>query len=313
MDEAQGASEKWTELYMKYSEGISQLATQRFAKSAGGASGSARRQAGAARSSALKLSIIIPAHNEEDYLAKCLDSIARQKIKPLEVIVVDNNSTDKTVEIAEKYPFVKILHEPRQHQVFAQSTGFNAAKGDILGRIDADSILPPGWIAKVTDAFSTDQKLVAVTGGADPYDVPLKIAGSAIFHGYIWLAGVIGGQRMLWGSNCALRVSAWHKIKNEVLMRDDIWEDYDMAFCLRHHGKIGYIPGNLVGVSFRAMHTTFSRHVSYQFRSVRTFYYRSNPLRLSLFILLWLWTFPVYPLAAFDDWLLKRRDAKARR
>src|SRR3989344_562796 len=258
----------------------------------------------------LALSIIIPAYNEEGYISKCLDSIAAQTVKPLEVIVVDNNSTDKTVQIAKKYPFVKILREKRQHQVFAQAAGFNAARGDILGRIDADSILPKGWVEKVTSAFAADQKLVAVTAGADPYDVPLKMAGSAIFHGYIWLAGLIGGQRMLWGSNCAIRSAAWRKIRDKVMMRGDIWEDYDMTFCLKRYGKISYVPDNLVGVSFRAMHTNFKHHVSYQFRSVRTFYYRTNPLRLALFVLLWLWTFPAYPLAVLDDWLLRRGETK---
>lgn len=258
----------------------------------------------------LTLSIVIPVYNEERYIGACLDSIASQSVKPLEVLVVDNNSTDKTIQVASKYPFVKVLHEKRQHQVFAQATGFNEAKADILGRIDADSILPPDWTTKITAAFEADSQLMAVTGGADPYDVPLKWLGSAIFHGYIYLAGLIGGQRMLWGANCALRASAWQKIKNKVMMRPDIWEDYDMAFCLKVHGKIGYIPNNLMGVSFRAMHTSFKQHVSYQFRSVRTFYYRANPLRLSLFVLLWLWTFPVYPLAVIDDWLLKRRERK---
>ena len=258
----------------------------------------------------LALSIIIPAYDEEDYIGACLDSIAAQTAKPLEVIIVDNNSTDKTVQIAKEHQFVKILHEKRQHQVFAQAAGFNAARGDILGRIDAASILPKDWVEKVTAAFVADQKLVAVTGGADPYDVPLKWLGSAIFHGYIYLAGLIGGQRMLWGSNCAVTKAGWRKIKNTVLMRPDIWEDYDMAFCLKRHGKISYVPDNLVGVSFRAMHTTFGHHVSYQFRSVRTFYYRANPLRLALFVLLWLWTFPVYPLAVLDDWLLRRGETK---
>lgn len=255
----------------------------------------------------LALSIIIPAYNEEDYIGACLDSLAAQTIKPLEVILVDNNSTDKTIQIVKKYPFVKILCEKRQHQVFAQATGFNVANGDILGRIDADSILPPDWTKKIINAFEADSQLLAVTGGADPYDVPGKWLGSAIFHGYIYVAGLVGGQRMLWGSNYAVRSSAWRKIRNKILMRGDIWEDYDMSFCLKKYGRIGYIKNNLVGVSFRAMHTTFARHVSYQFRSVRTFYYRTNPLRLSLFILLWLWTFPVYPLAVFDDWLLKQK------
>lgn len=294
----------------RYSARVSQPTTPRFAKSTGGAVGSANRQAGAARSSALTLSIIIPAYNEEGYIGACLDSIAAQTHRPHEVIVVDNNSTDRTVKIAQEYSFVKVIHETRQHQVFAQAAGFNAAKSDILGRIDADSILPPYWVEKIIKAFVNDPKFIAVTGGADPYDIPLKQVGSAIFHGYIFLAGAVAGHRLLWGSNCAIRASGWQKIKNQVMMRPDIWEDYDMAFCLRQYGKIGYIHKSLVGVSFRAMHTTFRAHVSYQLRSVRTFYHRTNILRTALFCLQWTTVLIIYPVAALDDWLLKRREAK---
>ncbi len=260
----------------------------------------------------LTLSIVIPAYNEECYIGACLDSVALQTVKPGEVIVVDNNSTDRTVEIAQGYPFVKVLHESRQHQVFAQATGFNAAKSDILGRIDADSILPPDWVEKIIIAFADDPKLVAATGGADPYDAPMKRTGSAIFHSYIYVAGLIAGHRLLWGSNCAIRAAGWRKIKNKVMMRPDIWEDYDMAFCLTRHGKIGYIPNNLVGVSFRSMHTTFRAHVSYQLRSIRTFYHRANILRTILFCIQWMGILIVYPLAVFDDWLLRRREARAK-
>ena len=90
----------------------------------------------------LTLSIVIPAYNEENYLRACLDSIAAQTVMPDKVIVVDNNSTDKTVALARSYDFVTLVHERQQHQSFAQATGFNLASSDIIGRIDADSILP---------------------------------------------------------------------------------------------------------------------------------------------------------------------------
>jgi glycosyltransferase involved in cell wall biosynthesis len=263
-------------------------------------------------SKTLTLTIVIPAYNEQGYIKACLDSIKNQSVMPDEVIVVDNNSTDKTVEIANKYPFVKVIHEKRQHQVFAQAAGFNLAKGDIIGRIDADSILPPDWVSKVKEAFN-NRDTIAITGGAIPYDVPLAWIGIAIFHWYNYMASLIANQRLLWGSNCAIRATAWRRIKNKVLMRPDIWEDYDLAFCLKGLGKVRYLPGVGAGVSFRAMHTSFSQHVRYQFRSVRTFYLRVNPFRLCLFILLWTTTFIIYPVAAFDDWLLKRRDTKPKR
>lgn len=254
----------------------------------------------------LTLTIVIPAYNEERYIAACLDSIAALNEKPDEVILVDNNSTDKTLAIAKKYKFVKILHEKRQHQSFAQATGFNTATSDILGRIDADSVLPPDWVSKIKNAFE-DKNVVAVTGGAEPYDVPFKWIGFAIFHGYFYTSSLVAGIQLLWGANCAVKRSAWRKIKNKVLLRPDIFEDYDLAFCLSRIGVISYIPGMRMGVSFRALHTTFSKHVEYQLRSVRTFHLRASRPRYFLFILLWSLTFLVYPLAVIDDWLLRRR------
>lgn len=256
----------------------------------------------------LTLTIVIPVYNEENYLGACLESIEAQDEPPDEVIVVDNNSTDKTVEIAGRYGFVKLLREPRQHQVFAQSMGFDGAKSDILGRIDADSILPPDWVRCVKSEFE-DKDIAAVTGGADPYDAPMRLVATAIFNWYTFMVRLIIGHRILWGANCALRKTAWSKIKGEIMMRPDIWEDYDMAFCLNKYGRIKYLRGLQVGFSLRSMHTSFKKHVSYQFRSVRTVYHRANPIQLALFILLWTTTFMVYPLSALDDWLLSRQTA----
>lgn len=254
----------------------------------------------------LTLTIVIPVYNEQDYLKPCLDAIAAQSVKPDEVIVVDNNSTDKTVEIARRFKFVKILHEPRQHQVFAQASGFNAARSDILGRIDSDTILPINWVEEIINDFS-DTDIVAVTGGARPYDVPIKWMGVAIFNWYLFMVRLITGHRMLWGANCAIRKNDWQKIKSKILMRGDIWEDYDMSFCLHDIGEIHYDRRLKVGVSFRAVHTSFAKHVSYQFRAVRTFYLRANYTQLTLFFILWATIFLIYPLALFDDWLLSLR------
>jgi glycosyltransferase involved in cell wall biosynthesis len=255
----------------------------------------------------LTLTIVIPVYNEEHYLKACLDSIAAQTIMPDEVLVIDNNSTDSSIDIARKYKFVKVLHERRQHQVFAQAIGFNAAKSDILGRIDGDTVLTTDWVARVKKAFSENDDVVGVTGGADPYDAPMAWIGIAIFNWYTYMVRLIIGHRILWGANCAIRSSGWQKVKGKVLMRADIWEDYDLAFCLSEYGRIKYIYGLRAGVSLRSMHTTFIRHVRYQFRSVRTFYFRANPIQMVLFIFLWSTTFIVYPLAFLDDWLLKNK------
>src|SRR5689334_10679087 len=101
----------------------------------------------------MKTSIVIPVYNEAAQLGACLRAIAQQTVKPLEVIVVDNNSTDGTRAVAEAYDFVTVLEEPRQGVVHARSRGFDAARGDIIARIDADSILPADWLANVETVF----------------------------------------------------------------------------------------------------------------------------------------------------------------
>src|SRR5581483_7315847 len=94
----------------------------------------------------LTLTIVIPVFNEEDHIAACLSAIAAQTAAPDEVIVVDNNSSDKTPQIAASYPFVRLIKARKQGVLFARNKGFDAAKSDIIGRIDADSLLPSRWV-----------------------------------------------------------------------------------------------------------------------------------------------------------------------
>ncbi|MBI4033481.1 glycosyltransferase [Candidatus Saccharibacteria bacterium] len=267
------------------------------------------KQAGAVRSNALTLSIVIPVFNEQDYLADCLDSICVQSELPDEVIVVDNNCTDRSMEIAKKYPFVTIIKEPKQHQAFAQKTGFDYARGDILGRIDADTILPIDWVKKVKTAFAGQPGIAAITGGPDPYDVSLKRPAVSIFMFYHSLAGRIAGTQMIWGANAAIRRSAWLEIKDRVLQRPDIWEDYDLALLIGAKKNIQFVPGIDVGSSFRAAHKPFFKQLEYQFRMIRTLYFRTSFVKTSFIAACWSTMIVLYPLAALDNPLLRQLKA----
>ncbi len=262
----------------------------------------------------LTLSIVIPVFNEENYIADCLNSIAAQSELPDEVIIVDNNSSDRSIEIAKKYPFVRVIREKRQHQSFGQKTGFDAASGEIIGRIDADSILPKDWAHQIKRQFTLEPQTVAIVGGAWPYDVQLKKISVAVFELYNRFASFVAGSRMLWGANCALRKSTWQTISGQVLLRGDIWEDYDISFLLSGHGYTSYRPDLKVEVSFRAVHKTFFTQISYQFRSVRTFYLRKGLLRAILYSLLWYTMVLFYPMVLLDEYVLVRLSAlKTRR
>lgn len=253
----------------------------------------------------LSLSIVIPVYNEERYLKRCLDSIATQEVKPNEVIVVDNSSTDKSVEIAKSYSFVTLMYEKRQHQAFAQKTGFDAAKSEIIGRIDADIILPSDWVQKVTAEFTANPKLVALTGEPYPYDIYLKKTAIFIFNFYNGLASTIAGARMLWGANCAIKKEAWDKVSDKVLLRGDIWEDFDMSFCLAKVGKIKLCKDLSVATSFRAVHQSLFRQVRYHIRSFRTFHFRTSWWRTFLFVFSRLTIVIVGLIVLFDLYILQ--------
>lgn len=113
----------------------------------------------------LKLSVVIPAYNEEAEIGKCLDSILKQDLAKdeFEVVVVDNASTDKTAEIIKKYPF-KYVYEAQKSVVIARQTGTDAAQGEIIVSADADTVYPKNWLSQIKKNFDNNHRLVAVVG-----------------------------------------------------------------------------------------------------------------------------------------------------
>ncbi len=174
----------------------------------------------------LTLSIVIPVYNEQRYLKACLDSIAQQSLMPNEVLVVDNNSTDQSLEIAKKYPFVRIIQEKRRGIAYARSAGFNAAQSDVIGRIDADTRLDLDWAERTLEYLKLNNHTQAVTGDCYFYDFPFR----RLFHAmhkttYYVLQRWIAGTNILWGSNMAVRRSAWQNVKDQCSAANNIHED----------------------------------------------------------------------------------------
>jgi glycosyltransferase involved in cell wall biosynthesis len=213
---------------------------------------------------ALKLSIVIPVYNEQNHLKECLEAIAKQTEFPDEVIVVDNNSTDGSVSIAKSFSFVKVLHEQKQGVLAARTKGFNASKSDIIGRIDADSMLPADWVYNVKKCFQNNQAS-AVTGPVNYYDMPFPKSNYHFDHFmrrsiYNWSPK----SPFLFGSNMAIRRSAWQAIRSNLCADNYMHEDLDLAIHLDRSGqKILYEKRLLAGASGRRYNDKFSRFYIY--------------------------------------------------
>lgn len=188
----------------------------------------------------LKLSLIIPVYNEERHIGACLDAIAKQTVMPLEVIVVDNNCSDRTVEIAKSYKFVRVVTETRQGRGYARTAGFNAAKGDILGRIDGDSQISSNWTEKVVEYFEVDNGLAGLTGLTLTPILPIVTWPKSTFvaRSYYWNVHGIFGTITTWGANMAIRKSSWDRVSDKVNLNDhQVHEDQDVALWIAGYGQ----------------------------------------------------------------------------
>ena len=113
----------------------------------------------------LEISVVVPAYNEEKYVANCLQSLANQTFpkNSHEIIVVDNNSADKTRKIAEEFG-ARVIGCQVQGVAAARAAGVEAAYGEIIAGTDADTQVPPEWLAKIATHFQEDSNLVGLTG-----------------------------------------------------------------------------------------------------------------------------------------------------
>lgn len=121
----------------------------------------------------MTISVVIPAHNEESYIAGCIESVLDHATDDLlEIVVVCNACTDRTAEIAARYPRVTVVHEPRRGLGFARQKGLETMRGEIYASIDADSHSNAQWLPRMQEEFSNDPDLLCLSGPYTFYDLP---------------------------------------------------------------------------------------------------------------------------------------------
>ncbi len=95
------------------------------------------------------ISVIVPTFNAAAFLPEAIESVGRQDYKPLEIIVVDDGSTDDTRSVAARWPHVRYIHQHNQGPSGARNTGIQAATADILAFLDVDDL----WTADHLEAL----------------------------------------------------------------------------------------------------------------------------------------------------------------
>ncbi|MBP7060484.1 MAG: glycosyltransferase family 2 protein [Candidatus Moranbacteria bacterium] len=198
----------------------------------------------------MKLSIVIPAYNEEDYIGACLTAIERERQVSgfdMEVIVVNNASQDRTGMIARSFSFVQVVDEPKKGLVQARQSGYRASHGDLIANIDADTRMPAGWLKRVFLEFETQPQLVALSGPYEYYDLSrLTNVGVRFFYSCGKMVSVLNtlvtGQSgtMLQGGNFVLRRTALERVGGFDLRYDFYGEDTAIAKLMSREGIVKF-------------------------------------------------------------------------
>jgi len=195
----------------------------------------------------MKFSIVIPCYNEEHNLPFLLSSIKKLNYprEEIEVIVVDNNCTDRTVEIAKSFKVDKIVREQKPGLTWARQRGFLVSDGQIIYNVDADCELIPDAL-KIIEKYLNDQKIVAVSGPYDYCDLnKIFRVTSLIFQNLIYpiVPKIINlffrkKAALIIGGNTAIKKEVLYKIKGFDTSVKFWGEDVLLAFRLAKVGKV---------------------------------------------------------------------------
>ncbi len=257
------------------------------------------------------LGVVVPVYNEVDSLPECLERLLGQSADIAEIIVVDNNSTDGSEKIAKVYAQkskkIKLRGEITQGLVPTRNAGFKVVSADIVGRIDADTFVLPGWASSVRQYFAGHPEISALVGMTYYYDLPLYRLTSKITD------VVTGGfsrkahdSPKLYGPNMALRVPVAKKEIKKRCGPGRINEDLDITIHLRSAGqKIAFCPDMRAEVSGRRFLSSPIASLRYCLQWPRTYhvhgmYGAAAATYLASFFICLAQTLLVLPLRAYN-------------
>ncbi|MGH3689221.1 MAG: glycosyltransferase family A protein [Microbacterium sp.] len=220
------------------------------------------------------VSVVIPVRDDARLLEVCLGALQRQTRRADEIVVVDNGSSDDTVAVAERFG-ARVVSEPIQGIPRASAAGYDAATGDIIARLDADSRPGTDWVERIERTFRDRPDVDFVTGEPRFYGSTALVhwMGEHLYIGgmYASMAPVLG-HAPLYGSNMAMRASVWRMLSAEVHREQtNIHDDFDLSFHIRPGMTVLRDRDLVVEVSARPFQNwgSLRRRLSYVVPTVR--------------------------------------------
>jgi glycosyltransferase involved in cell wall biosynthesis len=236
----------------------------------------------------MKISLIIPAYNEEKYIGRCLESVQKYATGLYEIIVINNASTDNTSAIAQSFPGVRVIFEDKKGLTKARQRGFLEAKGDVLAYIDADTYIASSWFDIMQKEFTNHLNTASLSGPYIYYDIPryqqymVSLYWNVLGRIAYWIT-----RQMVVGGNFAIRRDVLVKMSGFDTSIEFYGEDTNIARRARLFGKVcfnfkfvintsgrrllgqGLLKTALIYVSNFLSETIIHRPVTSKYRDIR--------------------------------------------
>ena len=256
--------------------------------------------------------IIMPAYNEEAFIGRTLDSIARQSLLPKRLIVVNDGSSDATPQVVEEYarkfPWIRLVNNTKKEKRAAGSKvvrafyiGYESLDEDydILVKFDADLEIPPHYFERIAEMFEQNPRL-GIAGGT----IAIEENGEWVYENFSDVDHVKGAfkayRRECFEQFGGLRASIGWDTADEMLSRYHGWEiEVDNSLQVRHYRPLGAETGS-IKIRVKVGHGMYRLRYGFFITLISAIKagYLNKPYGLTGLAVLWGW---------LQSWL--RRDA----
>jgi cellulose synthase/poly-beta-1,6-N-acetylglucosamine synthase-like glycosyltransferase len=195
-----------------------------------------------------KVSVIVCAYNAERTMDSCLASLKELNYPNYEVIVVNDGSSDRTLQITQRYDYVRLINQENKGLSVARNVGMTAATGEIVAYTDSDCMADPDWLTYLVAKFLSSG--LAAVGGPNlspPEDslVPACVAVSPGVPTHILLSDEVAEH--IAGCNMAFRRQVLQEINGFNPIFRTAGDDVDICWRLQDRGyTIGFSPAAIV-------------------------------------------------------------------
>ena len=227
----------------------------------------------------IKISVIVPIYNTEEYLYECIDSIINQSLHDIEIILVNDGSTDRSAQICAEYAKVderiKVINKTNGGLISARKAGINVATGDYVTYVDSDDFIETDTLEKMYGWVIKSQPDVIACAFTEDYGTRLNIKKNALENGMYKgeKLEALYGRLMdygefytpaIWPSLCLKLYKRKLLTKYQLQIPDDITmgEDAGVTFPILFNCDCIVVDNDIAGYHYRVVDDSMTRRSS---------------------------------------------------